>query len=643
MVASLPVNATADSRVVSDEPYRIIQIADVSGIEIQENNIQRSLSNSDATNHQRTHKDAGKGAVQVALLARVLFEDMLNCDKLEGSEYQELSLFRRELGNCVVGNWYPCHGIIRVASEKIARQAETIINEWLASQRNTYPAEMGYMAIAATGKYKPGGVLGEPRHPWRMAAARWKDGCTSTEFKSLHDPSDPLKSPARLLIVVDLCQECISNNYQLLEGIVRPLSSLASSVQCRGRADRGVRKEIDGKYLVPPKELDQPRVIFHPAFATEANLEIAAKSYEYFMDTEKYIGAIPSLESLVEGLAPASYMQDELVGFSREEKAAIAAKVGEEMEDRNIEWPVAVKSDGKLTPSQKEEREEIVQIVEAVTQEVAATLIDEIVASHDDPNSRREAIEAIQSTAAGFIERVGDESAWRPQDIFQRETGIQRMKPGKFASVAITLKESSKVVESGKKLLEILKRDCPDDTKAIERLDRIVAGEMEDPGYEDIVRQQLNNRRDNCGYYENTERPFDERKAEWNGEVVNRIVSIVGKRITQQPNAKISSSELFVGGYGNLANMTRESVFAMINATTRNALHQCLGKRLQGDDIPSDRELERFMYPDLIPAIASHVSAVILYRHAPSMSRGLGLKNNDSTAEHTLFDYEGED
>lgn len=629
MIAALPLTRKINPRIVTGKRYRTIQVADVSGVEIQENNVQISLRKDDAAEHQRTHKDAGKGAVQVAHLARVLFEDMLACDRLENSEFLELSPFRRGLGDCQAGNWYPCHGIIRVASEKIARQAETLINEWLASQRSTYSSEMGYRAIAATGKYKPGGVLGEDRHPWRMAAARWKRGCTSEEFRSLHDPNDPLKSPARLLIVVDLCQECISNNYQLLEGIVRPLTSLASSVQCRGRADRGVIKEIDGKFIVPCKELDHPRVIFHPAFATPENLEIAAKSYEYFMDTEKYIGSIPSLESLVEGLAPASYIQDELTGFSREEKAVIAVKVGEEMQDRNIEWPVIDpgESNGNLTPAQERQREEIIEIVEATTKEVAATLIDEVVASYEDPDSRRERIEEIQSAVEGFVERV-TEAPRRPQDILQRETGIRKMPPGKFESVAVTLKESAEVTESGKDLLDILKRDCPGDSLAIDRMDKIVAGEIEDSGFEDIVRQQLNNRRESCGYYVNTERSFDERKREWNEEVVKKICSMVGKRITEQPGAIVGKNDLFAGGYGRLSEMTRDHVFAAVNNATRNALHQCLGKRLEGDDIPSDRELERFMYPDLIPAIASHVSAVILHRYAPSMSRGLGLKED---------------
>jgi hypothetical protein len=585
------------------------------------------LNKQETKDFYRNDPDAGKDLVCPREVGISMLRDMRQCDQIESvsTTLRELSDFR-DSAVCTPSLWYPAHGVLRVETADTARRVEADINAWLHRNRAEFPVEMGYHACVSTGAYSTYGNIGDEQHPWRIAAERYPKGCSAEEFRALHikDASGQpnwAASPVRLLIVVDLCRECISNNYAVREGLAQNCASVALSVQARGRCDRAVvRLDGNGAHMVPSIELDQPKVFVHEAFATQANMTAVYNSYKYMMEPDEFIGQMPSLASLMESDSPEDTVADEIKGLTHHDKVKVAEILGQDMEEDDIEWPEPTNSDPEAVITRGELTSRAVVAVE----EVAARRIAEIAEGSDPVDVKEHRIEDIRESAEKLKERIEERGATR---VLQREGRAEPAPERLLTPPKIGIYEKAEVLEKGKELLALLRVECPGQTSLIDTLDKVVSGQIKDGGaIETMAREAIQDARDRNCDHEIEITSEEERVREWR---VKRRTLIDGVVNNLRPGGydRNVCRPRFRDGYGRLANMETGHVYAVVQSKMNDVLDMCFGRRLNIANrvLPTEHELARFDFPDMVPALVRHVTAQMFAEYAPSLKRGMGL------------------
>lgn len=611
----------------TNQPNRIVRLIPVRETQQSQAGITSTLSKQEAAEFYQQHPDAGKDHISPLEVGKQMLTNFKHCDELEGQDPSLLEMADiRDEDKCQIGIWYPAHGVLRVETMETARRVERDINEWLHKHRGAYPAEMGYHACVSTGAYSTYGNIGDEKHPWRMAAARYPNGCTSAEFRLLHtkDASgqpDWLKSPVRLLIVVDLCRECISNRFAVREGLAQHCASIALSVQARGRSDRSVIKpNEDGTISVPPIELDSPVVFLHPAFNTPSNLNAIYSSYAYMMQPDEYIGEMPTLASLVDGQAPEDMISDEVKGLNHHDKVRIAKLLGDDMEEDGTEWPVQEAQDEQS----QELREQLNERALVAIQQVADERIQEILNSNDPQDVKAEKVVDIEKSAEKLGERVTERTAQR---VLRREGRAEPAPPRVLQPPTVTVYQKPEVTEKGRELLGLLKTECAGQTTLIDQLDKMIAGQIEyNPLIETLARESVQNARDESNSHQIDMTSEDERARQWK---LKRDALFVGVVNNLRPGGydKTLGNTRFRGGYGVLGNWRTGRVYGVVGTKINEVVALCFGRQISIQDrvLPTEHELARFDFPDIVPALIRHVTAQIFAEYAPDIKRGLGL------------------
>jgi hypothetical protein len=585
------------------------------------------LNKQETKDFYKNDPDAGKDLVCPREVGISMLRDMRQCDQIESLSVtlRELSDFR-DAAACSPALWYPAHGVLRVETAETARRVEASINDWLHRNRAEYPVELGYHACVSTGAYQTYGNIGDEKHPWRIAAERYPNGCSIEEFRALHvkDTSGQpnwAASPIRLLIVVDLCRECISNRYAVREGIAQNCSSVALGVQARGRCDRAVvRHDGNGIYVVPPIELDQPKVFIHEAFAIPSNMLAVFNSYKYMMDPDEFIGQMPTLASLMESDSPEDTVADEIKGLTHHDKVKVAEILGRDMEDDGIEWPEPTDQDPEATVV----REDLTSRAIVAVEQVASRRIAEITAGADPVDIKERMVEGVRESAEKLKERIEESGATR---VLQREGRAEPAPARLLTPPRIGIYEKAEVLEKGKELLALLRVECPGQTSLIGTFDKVVSGQVQDDGaIETMAREAIQDARDRNCDHEIDITSEAEREREW---AVKRRTLVDGVVNNLRPGGydKNACRSMFRDGYGRLGGMETGRVYAVVQNKMSEVLDMCFGRRLSVANrvLPTEHELARFDFPDMVPALVRHVTAQMFAEYAPDLKRGMGL------------------
>lgn len=611
----------------SSNSNRIVQVCTVREAMHSRAGVTSVLSKNETALFHQQDPDAGKNHISPLELGKEMLVDFKHCDELENQDSDLLEMAdMRDMDKCRVGVWYPAHGVLRVQTMETAKRVERDINDWLYRHRGAYPEEMGYQACVSTGAYSTYGNIGDEKHPWRMAAARYSKGCTSDEFKLLHkkDSSgqpDWANSPVRLLIVVDLCRECISNRYAVREGLAQHCSSVALSVQARGRSDRSVIKHhSDDTVLVPPIQLDQPKVFIHHAFATQSNLNAVYSSYAYMMRPDEYIGEMPTLATLVDGESPEDMVSDEVKGLNHHDKVRIAKLLGDDMEEDGEEWPEETEQDAQA----QEKREELNERALVAVRQVANERIQQITESVDPPDKKAEQVADIEKSAEKLVERVIERTAQR---VLRREGRAEPAPPRVLQPPVVTVYEKSEVTQTGRELLGLLKTECSGQAALIDQLDKMIAGQIEaNPLIETFAREAVENARDETNSHQIDQTSEEDRRKQWKAKRDSLFVGVINN-LRPGGYDKTLGNTRFRDGYGRLGTWRTGRVYGVVGNKINEVVDLCFGRHISIEDrvLPTEQELARFDFPDIIPALVRHVTAQMFAEFAPDIKRGLGL------------------
>ena len=217
-----------------------------------------------------------------------------------------------------MGVKYPSHAIINVNNKETAEDVAEYLNKLFGNDRERFPRNAGWHAIATHGASKP--HLSDKDHPFFY----YKN------HKKLNSKA------SRILVVVDLAGEGLNNRFINVWGAACLMSSVREGVQRIGRTLRTAAiKDHSGKVFVPPASHDTVYVITHEDFCNTntSTHRTIGKSFDFILNGKNFISNVQTIEQYVNDFE--IYEENEKdfdainVGISVWDKIKMAQLIGE--------------------------------------------------------------------------------------------------------------------------------------------------------------------------------------------------------------------------------------------------------------------------------------------------------------------------
>lgn len=222
-----------------------------------------------------------------------------------------------------LGETYPVHALISVASVETANDVADYMNKVFSSDRGKYPKKDGWQAMAAHSRAT---TALDKQHP----------------FFRYRDTRKLDSRCCRFLVVQQMAVEGMNNKYLAIWGAAETFSSVRQGVQRIGRIMRSAVIHDGDRLLVPPASHDQIYVITHEAFTSKPNavgaITSTAKtirdSIDFIVDMHQATADIMTLDEYVAMDVGETDESDanRAIQLSRWTKYAIAVKIGQSLQ-----------------------------------------------------------------------------------------------------------------------------------------------------------------------------------------------------------------------------------------------------------------------------------------------------------------------